>query len=153
PLAPTLDHVGSMARTVADCALLLNEMSRSPTAALPWMGWGDPTLDLPVEADLSRRPLAGTRIAITQRNMSALVDDDVVDAVAAAREACKRLCATVIELPVAVDMNNADYDTILMDEARSHHARYAEHEELYRCSTRDFLAFGSPEIAVGQYLA
>src|SRR5699024_12014770 len=58
PLAPTLDHVGSMARTVADCALLLNEMRRSPTAALPWMGWGDPPIDLPVAADLSRRRLA-----------------------------------------------------------------------------------------------
>lgn len=152
PLAPTLDHVGSMARTVADCALLLNEMSQSPAASLPWMGWGDPALDLPVEADLSRRPLAGVRIAITQRNMSALVHDDVVDAVAAAREACERLGATVIELSVPVEMNKADYDTILMAEARSYHARYAAQEEQYRGSTRDFLAFGSPEIAVGQYL-
>src|SRR5699024_12590644 len=115
PLAPTLDHVGSMARTVADCALLLNEMSRSPTAALPWMGWGDPTLDLPVEADLSRRPLAGMRIAITERNMSARVDDDVVDAVAAAREACELLGATVIEHPVPVEMNEADHQTIKIE--------------------------------------
>src|SRR5699024_10081925 len=152
PLAPTLDHVGAMARTVADCALLLNQMRRSPTAPLPWMAWGDPTLDLPIEADMGRRSLAGMRIAIPQRNMSALVDDDVVDAVAAVREACERLGATVIELPVPVEMNKADYDTILMAEARSYHARHAAQEELYRGSTRDFLAFGSPEIAVGQYL-
>src|SRR5699024_12385916 len=73
PLAPTLDHVGSMARNVADWALRLNQMSRSPTAALPWMGWGDPTLDLPVEADLSRRRLAGVRRAITHSSVKGYV--------------------------------------------------------------------------------
>ena len=153
PLAPTFDHVGSMARTVADCALLLNEMSRAPTAALPWMGWGDPSLDLSTEADLSRRPLAGMRIAVTQRNMSSLVHDDVVEAVEAARDACERLGATIVELSVPIEMNKADYDTILLAEARSYHAQYAKQEEQYRGSTRDFLAFGSPEMAVGQYLA
>ena len=153
PLAPTLDHVGAMARTVADCALLLNEMSQAPMAGLPWMGWGDPSLNLATQPDLSRRPLAGTRIAVTQRTMIDLVDDDVVEAVDDARAACERLGATIVELSAPVEMNKTDYDTILLAEARSYHARYAEHEELYRGSTRDFLAFGAPKMSVSQYLA
>src|SRR5699024_1337556 len=125
PLAPTLDHVGAMARTVADCALLLNEMSQAPMAGLPWMGWGDPSLNLATHPDLSRRPLAGERVAVTQRTMTARVDDDVGGAVEDARAACERLGATIVELSAPVEMNKADYDPILLAEARSYLARDA----------------------------
>ncbi len=37
PLAPSLDHPGPMARTVADCAALLNAMATGPSEAMPTM--------------------------------------------------------------------------------------------------------------------
>lgn len=153
PLSPTLDHVGSMARTIADAAVLLNHMSRSRLPALPWMGWGDPQIDLPIAASRERRPLECTRIAVTERNRSELIHQDVAVSDQAAREACQRLGAEIIELPIPVDMNRADYDTVLIAEARSYHRQYAALEDQYRGSTRDFLAFGADEIPVSQYLA
>lgn len=153
PLSPTLDHVGSMARTVADAAVLLSYMSRSPRPALPWMGWGDPQIDLPTTVPEESLPLSGTRIAVTERNHSALIHDDIAESDLAAREACRRLGAEIIELPSPVQMSRVDYDTILMAEARSYHQQYASSEALYRGSTRDFLDFGAEEIPVSRYLA
>jgi len=153
PLSPTLDHVGSMARTIADAAVLLNHMTRSRRPALPWMGWGDPQIDLPMVASRDRLPLEGVRIAVTERNHSELIHDDVAESDHAAREACRRLGAEIIELSSPVQMSRADYDTVLIAEARSYHRQYAAQADQYRGSTRDFLAFDADEIPVSDYLA
>ena len=153
PLAPTLDHVGSMARTVADAAVLLSHMSRSPRPALPWIGWGDPQIDLPTTVAQDSLPLAGMRIAVTERNQSDLIHDDIADSDQAAREACQRLGAEIIKLPSPAQMSRADYDTILIAEARSYHRQYIDAADLYRGSTRDFLDFSAEELPVSRYLA
>ena len=65
-------------------------------AGLPWMGWGDPSLNLATQPIWPRRWQA--RIAVTRRTMIDLDDDDVVEAVDDARAACERLGATIVEL-------------------------------------------------------
>lgn len=153
PLSPTLDHVGSMARTVADAAVLLSVMSRSPRPALPWMGWGDPHIDISTTVPQGDLPLAGTRIAVTERNASELIHDDIAAADQAAREAAQRLGAEIVELTSPMQMSRIDYDTVLIAEARSYHRRHATSKDLYRGSTRDFLDFEAEEIPVSKYLA
>jgi|SRR5690625_430762 len=153
PLSPTLDHVGSMARSLADAAVLLNHMSRTSRPAIPWMGWGDPRIDLPTVPHNDRQPLANKRIAVTERNRSELLHDDIVEADQLARQACRQLGAEIVELESPVEMSRAEFDTILLAEARSYHQQYAQFKDLYRGSTRDFLAFDAPEIPVSAYLA
>src|SRR5699024_1798495 len=80
------------------------------------------------------------------------LDQDVADAVQTARYACQKLGAEIVELPAPVAMEKKDYDTILLAEARSYHAQHSTKQTLYRDSTRDFLAFGSPEVPARQYL-
>lgn len=153
PLSPTLDHSGPLARTVADCAAVLMSMARAEHPAAPWKPVHNPALRLPLQAAEGGKPLEGLRIAVTGRNMTSIVEDDVVDGLQKAREACQELGATVVELPAPADLDKSDYDTILLAEARSYHRRYAHLEDKYRGSTRDFLAFGAEQIPVGTYLA
>ncbi|HEY2715931.1 MAG TPA: amidase family protein, partial [Solirubrobacterales bacterium] len=86
PAAPSLDHVGPMARTVADAAVLLAAMADAPDPA-------------PVVPRPGPRPLAGLRIAVTDRPARFEIEDDVLDGFAAAREACLALGAEVVDLP------------------------------------------------------
>src|SRR5699024_6216153 len=55
--------------------------------------------------------------------------------------------------PSPAQMSRADYDTILIAEARSYHRQYIDAADLYRGSTRDFLDFSAEELPVSRYLA
>ena len=71
PLAPTLDHVGPMARTVADCSALLTALAEDgaePTAHMPPP---QPLGTLPTSARPGPKPLAGLTIALTDRPANA----------------------------------------------------------------------------------
>jgi aspartyl-tRNA(Asn)/glutamyl-tRNA(Gln) amidotransferase subunit A len=90
PLSPTLDSVGPIARTVADCALLDGVMSVAPGAQLPGAE--------PPGARMA--PLRGQRFAVPQT----VVLDELSPAVAAAFSAAlTRISAAgaeVVELPL-----------------------------------------------------
>src|SRR5690606_29648433 len=51
------------------------------------------------------------------------------------------------------DLDKSDYDAILIAEVRSCHAPYVGKPELYRPSTREFIAPGAPALPGDLYLA
>ncbi len=82
PLAPSLDVAGPMARSVADCALLLAGMA--PAGQFRWEPEPSPTL-------------AGVRLALSPRTARVSLDPDVADGFEQAIAACRRLGATIVE--------------------------------------------------------
>jgi aspartyl-tRNA(Asn)/glutamyl-tRNA(Gln) amidotransferase subunit A len=134
PLSPTLDHTGPLARTVADCTALLAALATEPGER------ADPVMaGLPSSARDGARPLAGLRIAVTDRTRAVAVDADVLDGLDAARRACERLGAEIVELPAAPGIAPEDSVTILFHEVWPYHAELADRANRYRPSIREFV--------------
>ena len=95
PLAPTLDHAGPMARTIADCSALLAAMAagraRGVAAAAAAGAARSAARSAPRPGP---RPLEGLTIALTDRPGRQALDPDVADGLEAARAACERLGAS-----------------------------------------------------------
>jgi len=134
PLSPTLDHTGPMARTVADCSALLAALATEPgaqpdavVAALPTAARGGP------------RPLAGLRVAMTDRPGAVEVDEDVLDGLEIARAAFERLGAEVVERPAAPGVAPPDSVTILFHEVWPYHSALVDRADRYRPSIREFV--------------
>jgi aspartyl-tRNA(Asn)/glutamyl-tRNA(Gln) amidotransferase subunit A len=139
PLAASLDHVGPMARTVADCSALLGGL--------------EPSL-VPITAPRSgARPLDGLRVAVTERPRPVALEDDVRAGLEAARAACERLGAQVVELPAAEGIAPEDSIAILFTEVWEHHARFADRADRYRASIREFVETGRAVHAEGGHAA
>jgi aspartyl-tRNA(Asn)/glutamyl-tRNA(Gln) amidotransferase subunit A len=123
PLSWSLDHVGPMARSVRDCALVLEAISgRDPQ---------DPsTVDMPVDAwsEHLDESLEGLRIAVPDYGFND-IEDDVATKVRDAISALERLGATFIEieLPVLRDYWRAATQ-VLLSEAATYHKETAEKE-------------------------
>jgi aspartyl-tRNA(Asn)/glutamyl-tRNA(Gln) amidotransferase subunit A len=134
PLSPTLDHTGPMARTVADCSALLAALATEPGER------PDPVIaSLPVTARGGPRPLAGLRVAMTERPQAVEVEADVLDGLDAARVACRRLGAEVVELPAAPGVEPEDSLTILFHEVWPYHSALTDRADCYRPSIREFV--------------
>lgn len=147
PLATTLDHVGPIARTLVDCGVVLSMLSAGPAVRDPWGVFGRPAIPAPQHLDLS-----GIRIATTARADRAGVDADVRDGYLRMRDLLRTLGAEIVELPAPDDLPAADYDTILIAEARSFHARYRDRADRYRPSVRVFVAPDAAPLPVDIYL-
>ena len=147
PLAPTLDHVGPIARTLADCAVLLEALSAAPGARDPWGVFPSGPVPAPEPA-----ALAGARIAITGRADRDEVDEDVRAGYENIRELVRSLGADLVELPAPEDLPASDYDTILIAEARTYHAQYRERLDRYRASVRVFVDPDAAPLPVDAYL-
>lgn len=150
PLASTFDHVGPIAVTIDDCAVALEVLSGARGAANPFGIGGRLAIEAPTARDLR-----GVRIALTDRPalVDIGVDDDVLEGYDRARALLEQAGATIVELPHAADFAQSDYDTILIAEARSYHARHAEVADRYRPSTAQFLSHGAEPFPVDVYLA
>jgi aspartyl-tRNA(Asn)/glutamyl-tRNA(Gln) amidotransferase subunit A len=134
PLAPSLDHVGPMARTVADCVPLMTALATEPGAD------PDPTIArLPVAPRSGPRPLEGLRIAITDRPDAVDTQADVLDRLDAARRACERLGAEVVELAAAPGIETEDSVTILFHDVWPYHSELVDRADRYRVSIREFV--------------
>ena len=133
PLAPTLDHVGPIAATIADCAALLWALAQGGDEATPLAA---PAAALPA---LGSQPLAGLTVALTDRTGEVALDRAVADGLEAARRGCEELGARVVErrAPWRVDWD--DLTTILLSEAWFYHARHAERHERYRPAIAEFV--------------
>jgi len=153
PLAPSLDHCGPMARSLADCAALLTVLAAGGAEPDPVMPPPAPLGVLPQEASPAGKPLAGVTVAVTDRPADVGIEPDVADGLERARRACAELGATVVELPAAADIPGVDFDQILLPEAAYAHARYAGAEHAYRPSVREFVQRSRDFPAVGDYLA
>lgn len=143
PLAPSLDHVGPMARTLQDCAVVLQSLTKARPSVTPWYP------NQPADFEVMRpyggqRPLEGMRIATTDRANNVELGPDIRPGYERAIEALGNLGATIVELPAPAEMSKQDYDTILLSEMRGYHAQYEQVADKYRPSTREFLNFGAP---------
>jgi aspartyl-tRNA(Asn)/glutamyl-tRNA(Gln) amidotransferase subunit A len=115
PLAPSLDHAGPMARTVADCEPLLAAMAD-------------------VEPPAERRPLR--RIALSPR-----IGDLDPDVAARFDELCARLPLVHVPAPeVELDVGQAHFE-LLCVEMREWHRRFDDRRDHYKPSTRAFLDY------------
>ncbi|MBX5441506.1 MAG: amidase [Solirubrobacteraceae bacterium] len=153
PLAVTLDHAGPMARSIADCAVLLQAMAEGGAETTPLMPPPAPMGELPTTARPGPRPLEGVRIAVTRRVETVDLEPDVADGYEAARDAVAALGATVVELDDAGWMSGQDLNTILLAEMVAHHVPYADRRDRYRPSIRELLELGGDGVPSEAYLA
>jgi len=140
PLAPTLDHPGPMARLIADCSLLLEAMAGAEEAITPLGPPAAPLATLPRAPRSGPRPLAGTRIALTDRPTRVGVEPAVADALEHTRRACERLGATLLELPAPARLAWDELSTVLLTETWCYHRRHRQRSALYRPAIAEFVA-------------
>lgn len=123
--ASSLDQVGPLARTVADCALLLNVIgghdSRDNTSAMRPM---EDFLE-PLKETGSQSPLQGIKLGFPAQFFGAGLSDETRNACLAAIEILRKLGAETVEVQLpSPDMASATYYIIAMAEASSNLARY-----------------------------
>jgi aspartyl-tRNA(Asn)/glutamyl-tRNA(Gln) amidotransferase subunit A len=115
PLAPSLDHAGPMARTVADCEPLLAALASA-------------------EPPRERRPVR--RVALSPRVGD--LDPDVAEGL---ERALAHLAVIAVPPPaVELDLGLAFLD-VLTAEMLVYHRRFDDRRDLYRASTRGFLEY------------
>lgn len=153
PLAPTLDHAGPMARSLADCGALLNALTAGPAEITPLLPPPAPPGVFPVQPGPGPRPLAGVTIAVTGRPERAGLEPDVADVFDQAVTAVQRLGARVITRPAAPDLTGPELNTVMLTEAGAYHRRHRDAAAHYRISIREFLAVGDEHTAAAPYLA
>jgi aspartyl-tRNA(Asn)/glutamyl-tRNA(Gln) amidotransferase subunit A len=140
PLSHSHDHPGPMARTLRDCALLLDAMfgpEPGPIGAL---------------AGATPRPLAGTRLALSPRIGIVDVDPDVADGFEDAVSALRRLGATIVEPPppdTPLDVGQLFLEVVATDMLSWHAPLLAEKRDAYRQSIRDLLEFAEGRAMTG----
>jgi aspartyl-tRNA(Asn)/glutamyl-tRNA(Gln) amidotransferase subunit A len=139
PLAPSLDHPGPMARTVADCAALLDAMLPAGPAVDPALPPPAPLARLPTTPRPGPHPLTGVTIALTDRTERLPLDPAVATGLDAARDACERLGAHVISRPAPWELDWDDLSVVLLTEVWAHHAAYAGRHALYRPAIAEFV--------------
>lgn len=139
PLSATLDHVGPMARTVADCAAILGVIAgadpRDPSAVR------QPVPDYLAAIDSS---LKGFRIGIDDTYNTAGVDDELARAIAQACNELKALGATIvpIKLPPLDGPLLAGAHILHADVAHAHAPYFLEHEEHYGPHLSEIIKIG-----------
>jgi aspartyl-tRNA(Asn)/glutamyl-tRNA(Gln) amidotransferase subunit A len=141
PLSWSLDTCGPLARTVRDCALVLQAIAgydpRDP---------GSAKVDVPTFDALLGTPIRGLRVGVDRRNFfHELVDPQVRTAVEEAIRAIERLGATVreIELPWLAYAHAAQ-NVIHMTESHAYHETRIKREPyLYGPSLRAYLRLGA----------
>ncbi|HEY4824254.1 MAG TPA: amidase, partial [Solirubrobacteraceae bacterium] len=139
PLAPSLDHAGPMARTVADCAALLGGMT-GPEA-------------LPLSPQPGGRPLAGTTIALTERIDETPMVQEITRGFDEALRACERLGARIVRLPSPWTLDWDDLNCVLMTDVWSYHHSHADRHDRYRPQVAEFIEGARDFIGRREYRA
>jgi len=136
PLAWSLDHAGPMARSLADCAMLLEAMAGPDRRRAESSLHGPP---LP-----GAKPLAGARLAVSPRLGSVELDADVAAGFDRALDACRRLGAVLVEPPAPgmPDAVGEDFVDVLTTEMLVYHRRFDARREEYRPSLREWVETG-----------
>jgi aspartyl-tRNA(Asn)/glutamyl-tRNA(Gln) amidotransferase subunit A len=153
PLAPTLDHPGPMARTIADCAALLQAMLAAGPAVDPALAPPAPVAGLALTPRPGPRPLAGLTVALTDRTERLGLDPPVAAGLETSRTACERLGAHVVFRPAPWELDWDDLSLVLLTEAWAHHAAYAARHELYRPAIAEFVEAARGFTDAAAYLA
>jgi aspartyl-tRNA(Asn)/glutamyl-tRNA(Gln) amidotransferase subunit A len=149
PLSWSLDHAGPMARTVADCGLLLGAMAgpdRGRAVSVVQRPRPEPT------PDGSTSPPAGARLGVSPRLASVDLDADVAAGFEQALETCRRLGASVVEPPhpdVAAEVGD-DFLDVLTTDMLAYHRRFDGRRDLYRPSLREWVEEGERRAVSGE---
>jgi aspartyl-tRNA(Asn)/glutamyl-tRNA(Gln) amidotransferase subunit A len=150
PLSYTLDHAGPMARTVADCALLLAAMAgRDASRPESAIARATPAPSAPAGGS---KPLDGIRLAVSPRvGVGTPLDADVAKSFDAVLELCRRLGATLVEVPSTTAPLDvfAAYTDIFGADMLAYHRRFDDRRDLYRQSTRELLETAEARNATG----
>ena len=139
PLAPSLDHVGPMARTIADCAALLTALAEDgadPSAVTPPPA---PLGPLPLGPRPGPKPLEGVTVALTDRTQDAESEPAILAGLETARRACEELGARVIERPAPRVLDWDALNWTLLPEVWTYHAQHEEARDLYRPAILEFV--------------
>src|SRR4051794_23026665 len=140
PLAATLDHAGPMARTVADCAALLQVMADGGADPTPLMPPPAPLGPLPLEPSPGPRPLDGLTIAVLPGPPRFDLDPDVAEGLDAAARACERLGARVLAVERPEDADLGQWALVATVAFWSFHEQFAERASDYRPFLRPIAA-------------
>ena len=152
PLAASLDHVGPMARSLADCSALLATMAAGGAEITPLMPPPAAPGPFPLRATPGARPLDGITVGLTDRPDSAGTAPEVSEVLDQAAAAARDLGARVVHRPAAAGLAEADFSAILLCEAAAYHRRYRGAEAGYRTSVREFIAGSRACTQVASYL-
>lgn len=139
PMAPSLDHPGPMARTVADCAVILQVMADGNSAVTPLLPPPAEMGSLPLAAGGGPSPLDGVTVALTDRAKNIPINEEVARGFEQAVDACRRLGARVVELPARWAFDWEDLSWVLMAEVWSYHRAHAERHDRYREQVAEFI--------------
>jgi aspartyl-tRNA(Asn)/glutamyl-tRNA(Gln) amidotransferase subunit A len=148
-LAPTFDHAGPMARSIADCAALLHGLAAGGAQVTPLMP-PPGRLDVPLQPRPGPRPLDGLVVAVLDREP---LDPDVAGGVDTAHGACKQLGARVVCPPPVPDPDPRDMTAIFLAEMGAEHRAYAAKADLYRPSIRELVDATAIAADAGRYLS
>ncbi|MBV8998692.1 MAG: amidase, partial [Solirubrobacterales bacterium] len=132
PLAPSLDHPGPMARTVADCAALLGAMAEGNAAVTPMLPPPAPIGPLAMANRTGTSPLDGVTVALTDRTDQIPMEEEIVRRFEEAVRECKRLGARVVELRAPWTFDWDDLSWVLMAEVWAYHRAHADRLDRYR---------------------
>jgi aspartyl-tRNA(Asn)/glutamyl-tRNA(Gln) amidotransferase subunit A len=125
PLSWSLDHVGPMARSVEDCALMLDALAghdpRDP-ASLPNLP-ASASYAAPLQQQAERAPLAGLRLGAPEDEYFTVADPQIKTAVAAALKTLHDLGAEIesVRLPETFGELFRAYRGVQMPEATAAH--------------------------------
>jgi aspartyl-tRNA(Asn)/glutamyl-tRNA(Gln) amidotransferase subunit A len=139
PLAPTLDHPGPMARTIADCAALLAAMTAGGVPVNPTVPPPAALGELALAPSGGPRPLAGLTIALTDRSDQTPLDAAVAAALDTARRACEQLGARVVTGTAPWHQDWEDLSRLLLTDVWAYHGRHAGRAHLYRPAIAEFV--------------
>jgi aspartyl-tRNA(Asn)/glutamyl-tRNA(Gln) amidotransferase subunit A len=153
PLAPTLDHPGPMARTIADCASLLSAMAAGGSPVNPTVPPPAALGELALGPSGGSRPLAGLTVALTDRTDQIPLDAEVAAALDTAHRACERLGARVVSAPAPWHQDWDDLSCLLLTDVWAYHGGLAERAELYRPAIAEFVEASQNFTSAAAYLA
>ncbi|MDR3494162.1 MAG: amidase [Ancalomicrobiaceae bacterium] len=140
-LSESLDHLGPMTRTVADCAAILAVIAGAGADA------NDPTaaaVPVPDYLALISGPIRGLRIGVDEEWIYGAADPDVVAALKAALEVFAALGATIVpvKLPDMAEMTAAWTDICAVESTLAHDATYPSRKSDYGPEISGFLDRG-----------
>ncbi len=135
PLCWSLDHAGPMARTLEDCALLLEAMVGADT------GRAESAIPRMPAPPLEPARLDGLRLAVSPRLGAHELDADVAASFDAVLGLCRDGGAKVLETPpdvAALDVF-ADFTDVFGADMLGYHRRFDNLRDRYRPSIREFV--------------
>ena len=139
PLAPSLDHAGPMARTIADCAAILAGMAAGPATVTPLMPPPATIDSLPIAARSGGHPLHGVTIALTDRTQGMTIAPAVGIGLDEVVQTCQRLGARIVELPAPWTFEWDDLSCVLFTDVWAYHQGHADRHDRYRPAIAEFV--------------